>query len=909
VKPRIFLSAVSSELKTARQLGANILTRLGYEPVWQDIFGTEAGDLRQMLVDKIDSCDGLIHLVGFGYGAEPLQPDPEFGRVSYTQYEFLHAQKTGKKTWILFVEDGFPADKPPEQLDLPADGHSNPAAFQAERRRLQDAWRQRLLADGHLRHGAATTTDFELTFERLKDELRALRRSFRNWQRVVVGLLLFLVVLGGIVGGILYARVFRVQESVEKHNRAIEEQLALIRPDDIKKQLRDTIEETYQKELREADRLPDWKKRADAKKDAAEFRDKRLGQVDEFLDSITSNIKSGEATPELLEFTRILQDQGAAEAVKYIDLQEKRLLVEAEKLTLQKRRTLLPILEAVKIHFNRGEFAQARDKCEKLLLRDGDWSEALLQHVLVMDAMGDRALRYEKIETAFADFQAFEKSARRRSELDPKDRGKERDLWVAIVRLAGVDVRLGHAEDALKHCQNALKISSQLAEDDPKDREKQRDLTTSLDRLGDIYMKVGGAEEALKQYEDALRIRRKLLEDDPKDAEKQRDLALSFGKLGDLYMTLARAEEALKPYEEGLKISRKLAENDPKDSEKQRDLAVSLFRLGDVCVTVGRAEEALKLYEDGLRISRKRAEGDSNDAYKQRDLVLSLHRLGDVYVKLGRAAEALKPYEDGLKISRKLAADDPKNAHKHRDVSLFYDRLGGVYESQGRTEEAMNQYKEGLKHSQRLAEDDPKDARKQRDVMVSFHRLGILQKELGAYEAAIEQFRLGIAVLDKLIEAKVLVEPVRKEKAGLERDVAYCQRAIIATGDWEALLKSETKQLPELLSLRATELAKHGLLGDVEQAATRLREWKPASPDTLYDSGCAYGLCALLVVKGKAKPSDDAVKAKRKYTDLALACLKEAIAAGYKDFDHMKKDSDLAALRNLPEFQAMFQKK
>jgi hypothetical protein len=95
----------------------------------------------------------------------------------------------------------------------------------------------------------------------------------------------------------------------------------------------------------------------------------------------------------------------------------------------------------------------------------------------------------------------------------------------------------------------------------------------------------------------------------------------------------------------------------------------------------------------------------------------------------------------------------------------------------------------------------------------------------------------------------------------------------------------------------------------VEQAATRLREWKPASPDTLYDSGCAYGLCALIVVKGKAKPSDDEVKLKRKYTDLALACLKEAIAAGYKDFDHMKKDSDLAALRDLPEFQALFPKK
>jgi hypothetical protein len=40
MKPRIFISAVTSELRTARQLVANVLLRLGYDPVTQDIFGT-----------------------------------------------------------------------------------------------------------------------------------------------------------------------------------------------------------------------------------------------------------------------------------------------------------------------------------------------------------------------------------------------------------------------------------------------------------------------------------------------------------------------------------------------------------------------------------------------------------------------------------------------------------------------------------------------------------------------------------------------------------------------------------------------------------------------------------------------------------------------------------------------------
>jgi Domain of unknown function (DUF4062) len=63
-RPTIFISAVSKELRSARQLVANTLTFLGYEPVWQDIFGTETGDLREMLRQQIDQCQGVVQLVG-----------------------------------------------------------------------------------------------------------------------------------------------------------------------------------------------------------------------------------------------------------------------------------------------------------------------------------------------------------------------------------------------------------------------------------------------------------------------------------------------------------------------------------------------------------------------------------------------------------------------------------------------------------------------------------------------------------------------------------------------------------------------------------------------------------------------------------------------------------------------------
>src|SRR5438132_14382844 len=106
-RPLIFVSAVSKELKSARQLVANTLIFLGYEPVWQEIFGTESGDLRGVLREKIDQCKGVVQLVGQCYGAEPSTPDEEFGRASYTQYEALYARKRGKKVWYLFIDENF----------------------------------------------------------------------------------------------------------------------------------------------------------------------------------------------------------------------------------------------------------------------------------------------------------------------------------------------------------------------------------------------------------------------------------------------------------------------------------------------------------------------------------------------------------------------------------------------------------------------------------------------------------------------------------------------------------------------------------------------------------------------------------------------------------------------------------
>jgi hypothetical protein len=69
-----------------------------------------------------------------------------------------------------------------------------------------------------------------------------------------------------------------------------------------------------------------------------------------------------------------------------------------------------------------------------------------------------------------------------------------------------------------------------------------------------------------------------------------------------------------------------------------------------------------------------------------------------------------------------------------------------------------------------------------------------------------------------------------------------------------------------------------------------------------------YALCAEHVTKHKPTPTDAEQAERQKFLKLALDTLKASLAAGWDDFEHMKKDDDLKSLRGLPEFEALFPK-
>ena len=387
MKPRIFISTVSSELGSIRQLTANVIERLGYEPVWQDIFGTEPGDLKQMLRDKIDDCVGLIQIVGRGYGAEPVEPDREFGRISYTQYELLYARKRERKTWVLFAEDGCMHDRPLEELDLPREpDHPDLAGYQAERRALQEAWRQKLRQDAHLWHAAASNTELELKLEKLKDEFSVLRRGFRRWQILVAGLSATAVVLVGCTLLFQWRARRQTHEAIAKVSQQVEDvkKAQKITAASIRLRLEEASEKARNEALALAEKEPRFDERERLREQAEKAHQTRLSRIKELADSFVELEQQSDSSPILREMTRILSEETidpVDKALVYFDRQRvalrgsgaSRKQAEQER----SRRDLVPLLKAAELEQTRGRPDAARARFAELLDLEPAWAQVM----------------------------------------------------------------------------------------------------------------------------------------------------------------------------------------------------------------------------------------------------------------------------------------------------------------------------------------------------------------------------------------------------------------------------------------------------------------------------------------------------------------------------------------------------
>jgi tetratricopeptide (TPR) repeat protein len=215
---RVFISAVTRELGSVRDLVKKGLEDNDYHAVEQDNFPPDYRDLIDKLRERIDSCDAVVHIAGLGYGAEPPQRPPDAPRRSYTQLEYDIAVELGKPVYVFLTGDGFPAD--PREPESP------------ELRELQKAHREHLTSTGRDYNPTSTAEQLDqkvrslrLKVERLEEELQQVDQKVavagkRLGGRLVLVAILVAAALGA-VGFVILQQ--RAAQRVLKEARAKQE--------------------------------------------------------------------------------------------------------------------------------------------------------------------------------------------------------------------------------------------------------------------------------------------------------------------------------------------------------------------------------------------------------------------------------------------------------------------------------------------------------------------------------------------------------------------------------------------------------------------------------------------------------------------------------------------------------------
>jgi tetratricopeptide (TPR) repeat protein len=239
------------------------------------------------------------------------------------------------------------------------------------------------------------------------------------------------------------------------------------------------------------------------------------------------------------------------------------------------------------------------------------------------------------------------------------------------------------------------------------------------------------------------------------------------------------------------------------------------------------------------------------------DTLMSMSNVGETLLALGRYAEAVGRLEETLK--RRKTQLSPEHQETLQSMSI----LATCYRCLGRHDEALQLI------DQALALQKDKLGPDHRDTLQCMHNLACIRFARGEHTDALKLYNETLAQ--------------RKDKIG--------------AGNPDVL-----RSIREMAGLRLHHYAKSKDAAGCRAMAEMCEQTQPTDPAGCYVAA-SYRAITAAVLRASGKPSETTqadAEAER-----AIAWLKQAVAAGYKDVAKMKQDKDLDALRDRADFRRL----
>jgi serine/threonine-protein kinase len=463
-----------------------------------------------------------------------------------------------------------------------------------------------------------------------------------------------------------------------------------------------------------------------------------------------------------------------------------------------------------------------------------------------------------------------------------------------------------------------------------EDAQARTMLAQSYEELGRLIADIGRMPDALAAHEKALAIRRQLNALPDAGPDEARDLARSLIDVGDLETSRTIRDEKrwIQVLAEAREIAERLSATHADVAEYQELIAESLFISGKDRIWFGHPwpdKEAMELMSQALAIRERVASSHPELESNQRALAqiyyqLGFHSAGARWI-LAALDPALRYFRHALAIQERLAKTHPENLDDQLAGADTLIKIGEQLQEYDQRREALASFGRAQSILNQLAAAHPAVIRIQILQTKCHDVVAQLRQKMGDHNLALEALRANQKILERLAAAHPETPAYRRQQGvnfcNMVAPLAKLSRKVEARQSFEraqSILNELLKEIPVDASPMGlgsafNELGRtasaSGWYTDAVAAhrrAVSIGRRLARAPINFYLLARDQSLLA-----GAASRPGSGVSAEqaRAEADLAVADLRRAIEAGYREFASMRVDADLDPIRGRPDVQAL----
>jgi serine/threonine protein kinase/regulator of sirC expression with transglutaminase-like and TPR domain len=456
----------------------------------------------------------------------------------------------------------------------------------------------------------------------------------------------------------------------------------------------------------------------------------------------------------------------------------------------------------------------------------------------------------------------------------------------------------GRAAEAMELCEAIGKrlpnaVSSSAA---------QRDLLArSHYTLAEALAQKRQPQEAIKEFREAIDGWQKLAADFRDKPEHLQHLAFSYGHLAGVLNESKKVDGAEKALSKAASIFGELGAEFPTHPEYRQWQGHHLWQLGTARAALGQTQQAEQTYRQAAAVFEKLASDFPNEPFYRQELGYTYNvHLGPLLEKTKRPQDAERAFRKSIAIHEKLVTETGNPDHSAR-LGITYNLLISLLKANDKGQDAEKVRLLAIEFFEKRAAANPEMTEYRRDVGQLYIELRAWDKAAAAYTKVIELkpddwdawYKRGWSNSNIQQWNKAIADYSEAIKRKPGQWDAWFGRGFAQSGlqQWEKAIADYSEAIRLAPGAHAPWLHRaslYGHLGQWDKSAadySKLLEKYPDDFNAWYWRGVAY--------------------ANLKEPEKAIADLRQAIAKGFRDVEHLKTYPAFEPLHSREDFKKL----